>query len=250
METMNKALPILIVVVVLLGVIGGGFLAFKKLSAPPAKTETGLETEDEIKDLSLEERPYATLVPGPSCEYTFNISQIKRSPTSVEYEIVYKNGEGVTQGATGIVKPAGSTSASKKILFGSESSGKRRCDPDVSGGSITLRYRNDAGKVIGKANSNFSLVENTMSVSIDKLTVSLDKKVTGKVLAMGTMGLPAAAPGKVSEGPYGIFTNAIAKIAPTVKISGSGDLYAWNGTSWGKVTGTTSSLSALVLASR
>ena len=244
---MNRALPILVVVVSLLGIIGGGFLAFKKLSAPPAKSVTELEVKDETTDLTLEDSPYTTLVPGPSCEYTLNVSQIKRSPNSVEYEIVYKNGEGVTQGATGTIKPAGSTSASKKILFGSESSGKRRCDPDVSGGAITLRYRNDAGKVIGKANSKFSLVENGTSVLIDKLSVSFDKKATGKVLAMGTMGLPGAAPGKVSEGPYGVFTSSAAKLSPTVKISGSGDLYVWSGTSWGKVTGRTTNLSALVL---
>ncbi|MBI2590417.1 MAG: hypothetical protein HYW33_00845 [Candidatus Blackburnbacteria bacterium] len=244
---MNRALPILVVVVSLLGIVGGGFLAFKKLSAPPAKSVTELEVKDETTDLTLEDSPYTTLVPGPSCEYTLNISKIKNSPASVEYEIIYKNGEGVTQGATGSIKPAGSTSASKKILFGSESSGKRRCDPDVSGGSITLRYRNNAGKVIGRASSNFSLVENGHTVSVDKLTVSFEKKATGRVLAMGTMGFPSSAPGKVSEGPYGVFTNLSSKISPTVKISGSGDLYAWSGTSWGKVTGATANLSALVL---
>lgn len=243
---MNRPLSILVIVVLLLGITGGGFLAFKKFSAPPVKVETEQEAEDEV-DLSLEERPYTTLVPGPSCEYMLNISKIKNIPTSVEYEIIYKNGEGVTQGATGTIKPSGSTSASKKILFGSESSGKRRCDPGVSGGLITLRYRNDAGKVMSKISSKFALNENDSTVSLDELTVSLGKKVTGKILAMETMGIPSSAPGKVSEGPYGVFTNSTAKLSPTVKISGTGDLYAWSGNSWGKVTGPTSNLSVLVL---
>lgn len=245
---MNRIVTVLITVVILLGIIGGGFFAFKQLSKPPQQAERGNETVDEVKELALEDRPYTTLVPGPSCEYTFTVSKIKNSPVSVEYEIVYKNGDGVTQGATGTLKPSGSSSVTKKILFGSESSGKRRCDPGVSGGSITLRYRDSDGKLKSKIASNFAQVEDSSSLSVDTITVNLGKAVKGKYLVMGTMGIPGAAPGKVTEGPYGVFTNVSTPVVPTITITGSGDLYAWVG-SWAKVTNNKpSNLSALILS--
>lgn len=247
---MNKTLPIVAIVVLLLGVLGGGFFAFKHLSKAP-EVGTGTEVEEgTVKELALVDRPYTTLVPGPSCEYTLSVVGIKGSPASVEYEIVYKNADNVTQGATGTMKPAGVQSVSKKILFGSESSGKRRCDPGVSGGTITLRYRNDVGKLLAKVDSQFALSEDKSSVSVGSLTVDFGRTVKGKYLAMGIIGLPGSAPGKVVAGPYGVFTNSAEKLSASVKISGAGDLHAWTGSSWTKVSAKTSQLSGLILATQ
>lgn len=207
--------------------------------------ETEKETESVQKELSLEEKPYIALVPGPSCEYTLNIEGIQGSPASVEYEIVYKNEEGVTQGASGTIKSSGGASI-KKLLFGTESSGHRRCDKGVSDGTITIRYRNDAGKLITKMETPFSIIEDETEIMVKGLTVStLPSK--GKHLAMGTLGLPKKAPGNVNAGPFGIFSNA-KSLSGTPKLDGTGELYGYDGSDWNKVSGKTSDLEALILA--
>ena len=245
---MNKLLPVIITVVVLLGVGFGGFFAYKQFSKPPVEVSEE-EAEETTKELGVEDKPYTALIPGASCEYTLSLDNISKSPESIEYEIIYKNEEGVTQGASGTIKPAGAVDATKKLLFGTESSGHRRCDKGVSGGTITLRYRNDEGKLEAKMETPFSIAENEPELTLkDKLTVELSGKVIGKTVAMGTFGIPGKAPGKVTEGPYGVFTNAKSSLSGTVKITGSGTLYTWDGSAWDKVTGKTSDLEALILS--
>jgi len=250
---MNKFLPVIITVVVLLGVGFGGFFAYKQFSKPPVEVSEE-EADETAKDLGVEDKPYTALTPGASCEYTLSLDNISKSPESIEYEIIYKNEEGVTQGASGTIKPAGAVDATKKLLFGTESSGHRRCDKGVSGGTITLRYRNDEGKLEAKMETPFSIAENEPELTLkDKLTVELSGKVIGKTVAMGTFGLPrlavkAGLPGKVTEGPYGVFTNAKSSLSGTVRITGSGTLHTWDGSAWDKVTGKTSDLEALILS--
>lgn len=247
---MNRNLLVGIIVVLVLALVGGGAVFFFKKSTKPPTLATEEEEEETLKELPLENRPYVALIPGASCEYTLSLDNISKTPESIEYEIIYKNEEGVTQGASGTVKPAGGTDATKKLLFGTESSGHRRCDKGVSGGTITIRYRNDEGKLEAKMETPFSIVENEPKLTLkDKLTVEFSSKIVGKTVAMGTFGLPVGkAPGKVTEGPYGVFTNAKSSPSGTVKITGSGTLYAWDGSSWEKVDGKTSDLEALILS--
>lgn len=248
---MNRSVPILVVVVLLLGLVGGGFFAFKSFTKPANKVETEEETDSVQKELSLEEKPYTTLVPGPSCEYTLNMSGIKGSPASVEYEIVYKNEEGITQGASGTIKPSGGAST-KKLLFGTESSGHRRCDKGVSGGTITIRYRNDTGKLITKMETQFRVVEDETEMTLNAKTQGVTVKnlpAKGKHLAMGTFGLPEKAPGKVNNGPFGVFSNSKSLSGNVAQLEGTDDLYGWDGSKWMKVSGKTSALKALVRVS-
>ncbi len=250
---MNRILPIVVTVALIFAVGLSGFLAFKHFTKPAVQMGDD-ETEDVLKELPLEEKPYTTLVPGPSCEYTLNMSGIKNSPESVEYEIVYKNEEGVTQGASGTIKPTSGTST-KKLLFGTESSGHRRCDKGVSGGTITVRYRNDDGKLIAKMETPFTIAEDDTMIDLKGgLSVS-GLPAKGKHLAMGTFGLPEKAPGKVNSGPFGVFSNT-KTLSGTPKIEGTGDLYAtgflygYDGSEWMKVSGKTSALEALILVSQ
>ncbi|MEK7521794.1 MAG: hypothetical protein AAB599_03280 [Patescibacteria group bacterium] len=241
---MQKALPVVIIVIVVLGIIGGGFFAYKQITKPASTIETEEETET-LKELSLEDKPYTTLVPGPSCEFTLSLSGIQGSPESVEYEIVYKNEEGVTQGASGTIKASGESST-KKLLFGTESSGHRRCDKGVSGGNITIRFRNDEGKLIAKMESSFSIAEDETELSVKGLKVEgLPSK--GKHLAMKTFGLPENAPGKVEYGPFGVFSNS-KSLSGSPKMEGSGTLYGYDGSEWMKISGKTSALEALILS--
>ena len=240
---MQKVLPIVITVVLLLAVGLGGFFAFKQFTKP-APTEDE-EAEEVQKELALEDKPYTILVPGPSCEYTLNMRGVKGSPASVEYEIVYKNEENVTQGASGTMKPE-SGSSSKKLLFGTESSGHRRCDKGVSGGTVTVRYRNSAGKLITKMETPFSVVEDATSMELKGGLKVPGLPAKGKHLAMGTFWLPKAAPGTVNSGPFGVFSNARA-LSATPAIEGTGELYGYDGSDWQKVSGKTSALEALVL---
>lgn len=231
----NKFLSILVVVLLGLLLTGGGLFAWKNFSKPP---ESGKEDEEKteketVKELTLEERPFTTLTPGPSCEYTLALDQIQKDPEKIEYEIVYKDEKGVTQGATGTLKPEGKSNISKKVLFGSESSGHRKCDKGTEEGTITLRYRNSSGKLLTKLDTEFTIKEGGKTISLgDNLKATLEKNSTSKLLAMSTFGLPAKAPGKATGDPFAILTNGPNKQNATIKLKGSGKPYGWNGKKW------------------
>lgn len=234
---MSRPLAIVIAVVISLAVVGGGFFAWKSLSKPPEEKEAEMEKEG-LKELSLDQRPYATLTPGPSCEYTLALARIQTKPEKIEYEIVYRDEKGVTQGASGTLKVTGRESISKDVLFGTESSGHRKCDKGVEEGSITLRYRNGEGKLIAKLETDFVIVEGGKMVKLgDNLTVTLGKPSTSKLLAMGTVGLPEKAPGQIAQGPFGVFTSGKANVDARIEFDGSGKLHGWNGTKWAELEG-------------
>lgn len=242
----NKVLPIIVAVVVGILLVAGGFFAWKTLLKPPQQTEQEREV---AKELSLDQRPYVTLTPGPSCEYTLALDRIQLKPDKIEYEIVYQDEKGVTQGASGTLTVSGKTKASKEVLFGTESSGHRKCDKGVEEGSVTLRLRNPDGKLIAKLTSQFHIQEGTKNLTLaEDITVSLDKAAAAKFLIMGTIGLPDKAVGEAVRGPFGVFTDGKTNLSAAVKLSGSGKLYGWNGTRWVELgDGKTSFLGTYIL---
>ncbi|MBI2268271.1 MAG: hypothetical protein HYU80_02345 [Candidatus Blackburnbacteria bacterium] len=236
---MKKALPVIVVVLIGLLVGGGAVFGWKRLSQPPKEEGEVSAPEQVLKELSLSERPYTSLTPGSSCEYTLVLQRIQGNPDKIEYEIVYKDEKGVTQGASGTITPKGKTNAEKKVLFGTESSGHRRCDKGVEGGNIVLRYRNPEGKLTAKMETEFGVYENTrfikLSSNFDLALPSSVTLITTKYLSMGTIGLPGLsdeAPGRVVAGPYAVFPDGSLKRDATVDISGSGKLYGWDGSKW------------------
>lgn len=230
---MNRLLPIFLLVVIILALVFGGFWFVNKDKEQSTKDIGGEEEEAEtLKELPQENKPYLSFTPGASCEYTLSLANIKTDPAKIEYEIVYKDEAGVTQGASGNITP--SSSSSKKVLFGTESSGHRRCDKGVEGGDITLRYRNDDGKLTSKLTGQFAVIEGGTKLALsDKFELMLSKSSKDKFVVVETFGLPKATSEAVSAGPIGVFTSGKStSLSGTVELKGEGALQVWNGTKW------------------
>lgn len=246
---MRKILPIFLSVLGGLAVVGGVFWLLRpapETSEEPGPAPTKVKEEKTVKELPLEERPFVSLVPGPSCEYTLNVSGIKKDASELEYEVVYKVDSGITQGVPGTVKLAGKTSITRDLLFGTESSGHRRCDKGVKDGTITIKYRDDDGKLIAKIEGNFQVKESAKALKIDGFELDLGKIMTEKYVVMNTIGLPGKPPGEVTVGPFGVFS-AKSKVSAEVTISGEGDIYMWDKSKWVKLTdGKTTSLGTFI----
>lgn len=227
---MKRFLPIGILV--LIGLLGIG-TAFWFFRSPGEEKEKKAEKKEErvIRELSLEEKPFVSLVPGVSCEYTLNVSNIQRDADQLEYEVVYEVESGVTQGVPGTIALSGKTSVSRELLFGTESSGHRRCDKGVEDGEITVKYRDGKGSLIAKASGKFKVFEGEDSLSLDGFEMNFGRTVAGKLVVMETLGLPGKAPAEVKVGPIGVFGSA--KISSVqVEMDGEGTIYGWNGKSW------------------
>lgn len=151
---MKKSLPILIVVLLGLLFVGGAFWFIRGINQPPPKEEE--EEEEVLLELSEEERPIIALTHLRSCEYELKVENVKPGVASLEYEVTYMTEGGVLQGVPGAIKNPEST-VTRELLFGTESSGHRRCDKGVTGGNITIRYRNEQGQLIAKVEQEFNL---------------------------------------------------------------------------------------------
>lgn len=73
---------------------------------------------------------------------------------TMDYELVYSTTNGGQQGVPGTVSLSGDVD--RKLLLGSESSGKFRFDNGIDHGTITLRFRDGNGKLLGKLSSDFT----------------------------------------------------------------------------------------------
>ena len=128
---------------------------------------------------------------------------------TMDYELLYTTGTGLQQGVPGTVKLDG-TDIDRPLLLGSESSGKFRYDAGVEQGTMTLKFRDVKGKMIGKLSTDFHLqTEVTKLTSIDgKFTYELDKVAKGVFfVTMKTFAGPAASAVVVSSNGYSVFAS-------------------------------------------
>ena len=148
--------------------------------------------------------------------------------------MTYKLPDGRTQGAPGTIKLEGQTVVERKLLLGSESSGKFRYDEGVKQGTFLVRFRNSNGKLLAKFSTDFSLLSNTKElVSPDgnfKVTLTKQPQKTFFVL-MQTFGLPDDPPDEVKSGPYGLFTLGATQLAGSVNL-GNYQVFRWTGSEW------------------
>jgi len=237
---MKKFLPL-----ILLGV-GVVFLVVAFLVVRFLQKPAEVVDEDEnVPEIPFELRPYTSLTPTEDGHYLkLAIVDIKVEAASMDYEILYKVTDGRTQGVPGSVKLTGAD-VDKDILLGSESSGKFRYDEGVSEGTLTLRFRNDKGKLIGKLTTDFHLqpAVGPDSIGVENLT-SLDGKFsymldsvpkTGFFVTMSTFGVPDKFEGSLSEGPYGVFSS-FEKAMPG-EVSLDGNVYQWVDGEWEMLEG-------------
>jgi len=147
---MKKYLPLILIGVGLV-VLVGGFLFIKSRNK-------GGEEEEVVKEIPADQRPLVSLIPSSDGHWLkLKIEKIRvQGAKSLDYELLYSLPDGRTQGVPGTVKIEGKD-IERDLLLGSESSGKFRYDEGVTGGTMTIRFRDTKGKLIGKLSTKFTL---------------------------------------------------------------------------------------------
>lgn len=208
-----------------------------------AKTE-----EKDVPDLPFSQRPYTQLVPTEDGHYLNMIVSNINVPNakSMDYELYYDTADGITQGVPGKVNLEGKNSVERELLLGSESSGKFRYDQGVDDGTLTLRFRDSGGKLIGKAAGQWKFVNNTdILESLDgKFSYKLDEESDAYFVIMPTFGLPGTASFEVASGPYGVFSSVEDELPGTLTMDGNA--YYWDGSSWITVSGSSDNIGVFV----
>lgn len=239
---MNKILPILVIVVIGLGIIGGAAWYFLLRSGPTTPQETNQEEEETVKELPLEQRPYTTLTPSKDGHSLhLHLERMPSDINSFDYELGYKTASGVNEGVTGYIKLSSDKTIDRDLLLGSCSSGKCRYHEGVEYGTITLKLRDREGKLTYRLTGGFHLQSNTKELNLPDQGFEFSSNTSSKnfYVTMSTIGLPAKAPGQVSAGPVGVFTSGKSKISGKVNLENSGTLYNWTGSSWVKLENST-----------
>ncbi len=203
---MKKFLPLILLGIGLLVVIGGIFVV-KNL-----KKETVVDDNDAaVPEIPSDQRPVVSLSPSDDGHWlTFKVQKINvKGAASMDYELVYSVQNGGQQGVPGTVKLDGND-VERKLLLGSESSGKFRYDVGVEMGTMTLRFRNSSGKLIGKLSTQFHLQTGvtTLTSADGKFTYELDKIAKGVwFVTMPTFVDPEASMVVVSQNGYSVFAS-------------------------------------------
>jgi hypothetical protein len=209
----KKFLPLILIGIGLLLVIVFFIAKGMKGNATPAVDE-----EAAIPEIPAAEWPVVTLAPSANPKVAgsmghwldFKVQKINiPGATTMDYELVYTTTNGGQQGVPGTVKLDGAD-VERALLLGSESSGKYRYDAGVEQGTMTLKFRDGAGKMIGKLSTDFHLqTEVTTLTSIDgKFTYELDKVAKGVFfVTMKTFAEPASSMVVVSANGYSVFAS-------------------------------------------
>lgn len=179
---------------------------------------TAIQEDVNVPDLPQSEWPVVSLTPtsNPAVKGSdghwldFKVQNIKvTNAASMDYELIYTTGTGIQQGVPGTVKLTG-VDVDRPLLLGSESSGKFRYDAGVEQGTMTLKFRDSKGKLIGKLSTDFHLQsEVTTLTSIDgNFTYELDKIAKGIFfVTMKTFADPASSMVVISQNGYSIFAS-------------------------------------------
>lgn len=228
---MKKYLPFIILGIGVLILIGG-FLFIKSRNKPV------VEEEETVAEIPFEKRPFTSLTPSEDGHWLkLNVENIVFEATTLDYELLYKLPDGRTQGVPGSVKLAGQKEFERDLLLGSESSGKFRYDEGVTEGTLTLRFRNEKGKLTGKLSTDFHLQS-----EVDELT-SVDGSFSfefekaskeGYFVTMNTFGIIGTLPGTLAKGPYGVFGSATDDLPGMVRLEGT-SIYNYTSGDWNKL---------------
>ena len=202
---MKKYIPVGIVVlgVVVVVVV---FLVSKFLSGG---AEDLLADESAARELTAQERPFTSLTPSvDGHELKLVVENIDiEGVVGVDYELLYTVEDGRTQGGWGTVAINPGESVERDLLLGSESAGKKRFDEGVERGMLTLRFRDEKGRLIAKLATDWHLQNNTGSLtSIDGAFQHEVKNFKGVFfVVMDTFGLKG---GATEIGPhYNVFAS-------------------------------------------
>jgi len=231
---MKKYLPIILFAIGLL-VLGAVFFFI----ARSTKQTNAPEEESALTEVVLADRPVASLTPSADGhELTLKIEKIKIDAISLDYELLYSLPDGRTQGVPGSINIKSAGVIERKLLLGSESSGKKRYDEGVEEGTLTLKFRNDDRKLVAKFSTKFHLQSNTKDISSadGKVKVTLLKTPTKTFfVTMETFGISAEPPAALRAGPWGVFSSSLTKLPGTVDIDSTRG-FRVSGTGWEELT--------------
>jgi hypothetical protein len=198
--------------------------------------ELPVDEEEIVAEIPLEMRPLVSLTPTGDGHYLeLKIEKLKVDAASLDYEVLYQTGGGITQGVPGTVTLGDEDPIEREILLGSESSGKFRYDEGVEDGTLTIRFRDDKGKLVGKLMTEFHLQS-----GVDLLT-SVDGKFSYQMsgiektffVTMETFGVPEMPSGEVVAGPFGSFSSE-SGFEGEVKLEGN--VVRWGRSDWEEAT--------------
>ncbi len=212
---MKKSLPLILIgsgIILILIIVFFVAKGMKSGNVPASQEEAN------IPEIPASEWPVVSLIPTSNSKVAgsmghwldFKVQKINiAGAATMDYELIYTTGAGIQQGVPGTVKLDG-TDVDRQLLLGSESSGKFRYDAGVEQGTMTLKFRDASGKMIGKLATDFHLQsEVTTLTSIDgKFTYELDRVAKGIFfVTMKTFADPAASIVVVSENGYSVFAS-------------------------------------------
>ena len=222
---MKKFIPIILLV---LGVVVLGLVLVLR-----GRGNEGEDEEAFLREIPLNERPVTSLTPKSDGHWLkMEIGEVKIADAKkIDYELLYQTKEGVTQGVPGSVEITGAK-IERDLLLGSESSGKFRYDEGVEAGTLTLRFRNDRGKLIGKLTTDFHLQKDVKELTTvdDKFVYTLEKEPKDTFfVTMETFGLPKEI-GGVVNGPYGVFASEEGPFPGSLNLATQ--KMRWDGTNW------------------
>lgn len=207
-ENIKKFLPLIFLI---LGVVVLGLSIYFVLGF---RNPSGNQDQETAVEIAFDKRPVVSLTPSDDGHWlTLKVEEISIAKAkSLDYELLYTLPDGRTQGVPGTVDLSSQTSFERKLLLGSESSGKFRYDEGVEDGSLTIRLRDSGGKLLTRFSSKFKLQSSVSSlVSVDgEFEYVLDKKSTKQFfVVMESNSLPEASQvTSVNQGPFAIFSHA------------------------------------------
>lgn len=230
---MKKFLPIIIFFVGLIVLVLVYFFVIKS----PKNKKVAEEDVSSLIEVLLNDRPVVSLTPTSDGHWlNLKIEKIQiPGAFSLDYELLYNLPDGRTQGVPGTITLNGQKIIERKLLLGSESSGKFRYDEGVKEGTITVRFRNDKGKLIARFTTKFMLLSGTKELeSVDQsFKATLSKSAKGYFVVMETFGVPDNAPGDVKSGPYGLFYSENTSLSGEAEMD-SYTIYIYTGSEWQK----------------
>jgi hypothetical protein len=231
---MKKYLPFILLGVGLLVVVVAFVIVKGKKTAAPTDTDT----ESALLDVPLGKRPVVGLTPDAEGHYLkLHIEKMEiAGAKTLDYELVYQVPEHPSQGVPGSIDVSDKTSFDADLLLGSESSGKFRYDEGVESGTMTFRFRNEAGKLLTKFSSDFHMQADpeTLTSADGKLSIKLDKSSKGFFVTMPSIGVPKETSGEPKAGPYVVRSSAGDQISGKATIEGA-STYHFEGGDWKKL---------------
>lgn len=208
----------------------------------PTPTPRARKVDVNVNKEPVANRPFVHLAPrNDGHAITLNIIEIKKKSSTLEYEIEYNSGP-LVQGAFGeITGDLSKLPISKEILLGSCSTGgKCSYNPDVTGGTLTLRFGNPDYTV--KNEWSFAEVVKAKGIFVSRdakftLDAMKAKLKTGNVIIFQSPGYPDGLTSEVVGGPYTVGLNFPLNVNIDISIRVpsevlSATLLGWDGKQW------------------